>query len=74
MDQRVAWEETHKGIIWGPNPSNDFLAFMAGSYWGQTGLNFVDLGAGTGASTSFLATKGFKVTAVEFSKSACRDS
>ncbi len=71
MDQRVAWEETHKTKAWDSNPNNDFLAFMAKYYWGHTGLEFLDLGAGAGASALFLASKGFKVKAVEFSKSAC---
>jgi 2-polyprenyl-3-methyl-5-hydroxy-6-metoxy-1,4-benzoquinol methylase len=66
-----AWENTHKKEVWAPVPQINFLAFMARYYWGRTELEFLDLGCGTGANSGFLIKNGFKVTAVDFSESAC---
>jgi ubiquinone/menaquinone biosynthesis C-methylase UbiE len=47
---------------------------MAAHYWdvNNNNLTFLDLGCGTGASTLFLAKKGFKVLSVDISKTACQ--
>lgn len=71
MDQKIAWNNLHKKQTWSPAPCLEFLAFMAEYYWDKKDLHFLDLGAGTGSSTIWLANKGFKVTAVELSKIAC---
>jgi len=71
MDQAEAWEAAHKRRPWVNVPNQDFLSFMAYTYWGQSGLNFLDLGCGTGAYTLFLAERDFFVTAVDISKTAC---
>ncbi len=75
MNQALAWEHTYNSKLAfngvPPTPSMEFLAFMAEGYWDKKGLQFLDLGSGPGGSTLFLAERGFRITAVEFSKSAC---
>ncbi len=71
MNQQVVWEDIHSKFAWSSVTTLEFLAFMAEYYWGKSGLKFLDLGAGGGSNTLWLANRGFKVTAVEFSKSAC---
>ena len=71
VDKQQVWEDTHSKGVWSSVPQINFLAFMAKYYWGRTGLEFLDLGCGTGANSGFLIDNGFKVTAVDFVESAC---
>src|SRR5258708_4885681 len=72
MDQSSAWENIYKGPSSPMDPSAAFLAFMAEHYWGQENLEFLDLGCGGSSNSLFLASKGYKVTAVDYSLTACQ--
>ena len=71
MNNREIWNEAHTILSWSTTPGTEFLAFMAEHYWGINGIEFLDLGSGTGASALFIANKGLKVTAVDVSDIAC---
>src|SRR5882672_1286279 len=72
MDQSLAWENIYKGPSSPMDPSGAFLAFLAKHYWGEESLEFLDLGCGISNNALFLASKGYKVTAVDYSMSACQ--
>lgn len=71
MDQKSAWEALHKKQDGYPNPGIEFLAFMSEYFWEKKDLKFLDLGAGTGASTLWLSERNISVVAVEMAETAC---
>ncbi|OQB50374.1 MAG: Cypemycin methyltransferase [bacterium ADurb.Bin157] len=66
------WEEVHKAREWGRYPSEDLVRFMGRKYKNtdRNKVSVLDLGCGTGAATWFLCREGFKVYAVDGSKTA----
>ena len=72
MDQSLAWETIYKGPSSPLSPNDAFLAFLATHYWRQDNLKFLDLGCGGSSNALFLASKGYEVTAVDYSMTACQ--
>ncbi len=66
-----AWEQTHKERQWGSYPKEELVRWA--SSVGKR-LTVLDLGAGAGASTWFLAREGHRPIAVDGSISALRNA
>ena len=75
FDQK--WEKIHKAKQWGRYPREELIRWTARHY-GQTpsnlrsGIKFLDLGCGQGASSWFLDREGYTVSAVDGSASAIK--
>lgn len=67
------WEDIHAARPWGKYPCDQFVSFVYRNYKAvpkRSAARFLDLGAGAGANTLFLASEGFTVLAVDGSVSA----
>lgn len=69
------WEAVHKARAWGQYPNEHVVRFVLTHYGpvaARQRVRFLDIGAGGGASTWFLAREGYGVRAVDVSASAIR--
>lgn len=64
-----AWEAEHKKRRWGAVPNEHLVRFVSRHFAECVGCRFLDIGAGAGAQTMFLAQFGI-VTALDASSSA----
>jgi len=69
----IEWDAVYKGRRMAAYPDTALVRFIAKHYYDapdRSGVRFLDLGAGAGASSLYLAREGFSVTATDISKVA----
>lgn len=66
----ASWERIHSERGWGSYPKEELVRFILGRSGLTAGSRVLDLGAGQGASTWFLAREGFAPVAIDGSFSA----
>ncbi len=67
------WDDIFTSRSWGTYPSENLIRFIAGKYYNapdRKKVKILDLGAGTGANTMYLAREGFDTYAIDGSKVA----
>lgn len=67
------WDDLFASRSWGAYPADQLIRFIAGKYYSapdRKKVKILDLGAGTGANTMYIAREGFDTYAIDGSKVA----
>lgn len=72
-ETHATWDAVYRRQEWGKYPPEHVVRFVARSFYAapdRKAVRILDLGAGVGASTWFIAREGFSVSAIDGSETA----